>query len=127
MLAGEPFSDQPASVCPVIGSFLRAYNDSIDDGRRQDAEQEPLVFAMEPVDGEVRVDARKQLGRVKRFRDVIHRAEFEPAQFVGGAVPRSQHDDGDGFRLWKLLELTEQIEAIYAGQPEVEENEIRIS
>ena len=26
----------PASVCPVIGSLLRAYNDSIDDQRRQD-------------------------------------------------------------------------------------------
>jgi hypothetical protein len=36
MLAGEPFSDHPASACPVIGSFVRAYNDSIDDGRRQD-------------------------------------------------------------------------------------------
>jgi hypothetical protein len=36
MLAGEPFSDHPASTCPVIGSFLRAYNDSIDDDRRQD-------------------------------------------------------------------------------------------
>jgi hypothetical protein len=36
MLAGEPFSDHPESVCPVIGSFLRAYNDRIDDGRRQD-------------------------------------------------------------------------------------------
>jgi hypothetical protein len=36
MLAGEPFTDHPASVCPVIGSFLRAYNDSIDDSRRQD-------------------------------------------------------------------------------------------
>jgi hypothetical protein len=36
MLAGEPFSDHPQSVCPVIGSFLRAYNDSIDDRRRQD-------------------------------------------------------------------------------------------
>lgn len=36
MLAGEAFSDHPASVCPVIGSFLRAYNDSIDDERRQD-------------------------------------------------------------------------------------------
>jgi hypothetical protein len=36
MLAGEPFSDHPAAVCPVIGSFLRAYNDSIDDARRQD-------------------------------------------------------------------------------------------
>jgi hypothetical protein len=36
MLAGEHFSDHPQSVCPAIGSFLRAYNDSIDDRRRQD-------------------------------------------------------------------------------------------
>jgi hypothetical protein len=36
MLAREPFTDHPASVCPVIGSFLRAYNDSVDDRRRQD-------------------------------------------------------------------------------------------
>lgn len=36
MLAGEPFTDRPASACPVIGGFLRAYNDRIDDERRQD-------------------------------------------------------------------------------------------
>ena len=36
MLAGEPFGDHPASVCPVIGSLLRAYNDSVDDETRQD-------------------------------------------------------------------------------------------
>jgi hypothetical protein len=36
MLAGERFTDHPESVCPVIGSFLRTYNDSIDDERRQD-------------------------------------------------------------------------------------------
>jgi hypothetical protein len=36
MLAGEPFSDHPASACPVIGSFLRAYNDSVSDDRRQE-------------------------------------------------------------------------------------------
>ena len=36
MLAGEPFNDHPQSVCPVIGSLLRAYNDRIDDRRRQD-------------------------------------------------------------------------------------------
>ena len=36
MIAGEPFSDRPASVCPVIGSFLRAYNDSVSRTRRQD-------------------------------------------------------------------------------------------
>jgi hypothetical protein len=36
MLAGEPFSDHPRSVCPVIGAFLRAYNDGLPDDRRQD-------------------------------------------------------------------------------------------
>jgi hypothetical protein len=36
MLAGEDFSDHPISVCPVIGSLLRAHNDSIDEQRRQD-------------------------------------------------------------------------------------------
>lgn len=36
MLAGESFSDRPAAVCPVLAGFLRAYNDRIDDERRQD-------------------------------------------------------------------------------------------
>jgi hypothetical protein len=35
MLAGEPFSDAPRAVCPVIGEFLRTYNDVVDDDRRQ--------------------------------------------------------------------------------------------
>jgi hypothetical protein len=36
MLAGDPFSDRPPSVCPVIGAFLRAYNDAVGSARRQD-------------------------------------------------------------------------------------------
>lgn len=36
MLAGEPFSDRPRSVCPAIGAFMRIYNDRLDDERRQD-------------------------------------------------------------------------------------------
>lgn len=36
MLAGESFSDHPGSVCPAIAGFLRSYNDSVDDRRRQD-------------------------------------------------------------------------------------------
>jgi len=36
MLAHEPFSDHPSAVCPVIGEFLRTYNDVVDDERRQD-------------------------------------------------------------------------------------------
>jgi hypothetical protein len=36
MLAGEPFTDHPQAVCPVIAAFLRTYNDGVDTRRRQD-------------------------------------------------------------------------------------------
>ena len=36
MLAGEPFSDHPKSVCPVLGSFLRTYNDGLGDAQRDE-------------------------------------------------------------------------------------------
>lgn len=36
MLAGEPFSDRSRSVSPVIGAFVRTYNDGVDERRRQD-------------------------------------------------------------------------------------------
>jgi hypothetical protein len=55
MLAGEPFSDHPASVCPVIGSFLRAYNDSIDDDRRQDL----YAYAARVVGSRASADAQR--------------------------------------------------------------------
>ena len=55
MLAEEPFSDHPASSCPVIGSFLRAYNDSIDDGRRQDL----YVFAAKVVGSRTSINVQR--------------------------------------------------------------------
>jgi hypothetical protein len=36
MLAREPFTDRPRSVCRVIAAFLRPYNDCADDRRRQE-------------------------------------------------------------------------------------------
>lgn len=36
MLAKGPFTDRPATISPVIGAFLRTYNDGLDDARRQD-------------------------------------------------------------------------------------------
>lgn len=36
MLAEEPFSDHPPSVCPVIAAFMRVYNDAVGDDRRQE-------------------------------------------------------------------------------------------
>ena len=62
MLAGEPFNDRPQSVCPVIGSFLRAYNDRIDDARRQDL----YTYAAKVVGSRGSQDA--QLARAERLR-----------------------------------------------------------
>ena len=62
MLAGDPFSDHPRSVCPVIGSLLRAYNDSIDDSRRQDL----YAYAAKVV-GSAAGD-EVQLARARRLR-----------------------------------------------------------
>jgi hypothetical protein len=36
MLAGEPFTDEPRCVCKIIGRVLRAYDDVVDNRRRQD-------------------------------------------------------------------------------------------
>src|SRR3954469_24472549 len=36
MLAGEPFSDHPRGVCPVIAGFLRSYNDLLPDGQHDE-------------------------------------------------------------------------------------------
>ena|SRR5947209_2852381 len=36
MIAGEPFTDRPRSVCPVIAGLLRPYNDVAGRRRRQD-------------------------------------------------------------------------------------------
>jgi len=36
LLAGEPFSDHPECASPVLGVFLRSWNDSLDDDERQD-------------------------------------------------------------------------------------------
>ncbi len=63
MLAGEPFSDHPQSVCPVIGSFLRAYNDSVDDAKRQDL----YAYAAKVVG--TRASAQVQRARAERLAE----------------------------------------------------------
>jgi hypothetical protein len=63
MLAGERFGDRPASVCPVIGSILRVYNDNVDDHRRQDLYR----FAADAVD--TRRDYRVQRRRADAALD----------------------------------------------------------
>ncbi len=63
MLAGEPFTDHPQSVCPVIGSFLRAYNDSVNDEKRQDL----YAYAANVVG--TRTSAQMQRARAERLAE----------------------------------------------------------
>jgi hypothetical protein len=62
MLAGEPFTDHPRSVCPVIASVLRAYNDWSDNARRQDL----YGYAAKVVGSRAGADVER--ARVERLR-----------------------------------------------------------
>jgi hypothetical protein len=42
-LAGEPHSDTPQCACPVIGAFMRSWNDAIPDDAHRTALLKPLL------------------------------------------------------------------------------------
>ncbi len=84
MLAGESFTDRPATVCPVIGGFLRAYNDRIDDDRRQDL----YGYASEVVG--TRATAEVERARERRclaWADDMRRHRPRPLRWVGRTTP----------------------------------------
>jgi hypothetical protein len=84
MLAGEPFSDRPASVCPVIGGFLRAYNDRIDDERRQDLYR----YAAEVVGSRAPADVeRARERRCLEWADTMRRQRPRPLRWMGRGTP----------------------------------------
>jgi hypothetical protein len=112
MLAGERFSDRPASVCPIVAALLRAYNDHIDDERRADLYR----YAAEAVGtrGEFGLQLRRarvvvswaratRLARAHGFRSLSRQPEHPTAdagpesiaRYVIGALgPRRRGRDG---------------------------------
>jgi hypothetical protein len=42
-VAGEPWSDHPECACPVIGAFLRSWNDSLPNDAERDRLLKPLI------------------------------------------------------------------------------------
>jgi hypothetical protein len=97
MLAGEPFSDRPASVCPVIAGFMRAYNDRIDDERRQDLYR----YAADVVDTRAAPDvehARER--RCLEWAEGMRRQRPRPLRWIGrggtGSVDRRLGLDAAG-------------------------------
>jgi len=86
ILAGEPFSDAPRSVCPVIADFLRTYNDRVDDRRRQDLYEYAAKAVGTRCTGEVE-RARAELCRHWASRLQRTRPWHQPA--LGPLAPRT--------------------------------------
>jgi hypothetical protein len=84
MLAGERFGDRPASVCPVIGAILRAYNDNVDERRRQDLYR----FAADAV------DTRRDYHAQRRRADAALDWAVERYRRHGGRLPAPPDPEG---------------------------------
>ncbi len=86
MLAGEPFSDRPSSVCPVIAGFMRAYNDRVDDERRQDLYR----YASEAVGtrGTPEVEHTRER-RCLEWAEAMRRQRRRPLRWVARSGPGS--------------------------------------
>jgi hypothetical protein len=79
MLAGEPFSDHPASVCPVIAALMRAYNDALDNERRQHL----YVYASKVVGSR----GSRAVERIRTERLTEWAAELERRRFARSLFP----------------------------------------
>jgi hypothetical protein len=59
-VAGEPWSDRPECACPVIGSFLRTWNDDLPDDKRTELLR-PLVPRLVGTRGSGNLERRRAL------------------------------------------------------------------
>ena len=57
-VAGEPWSDHPECACPVIGAFMRAWNDALSDADR-DRLLLPLIPRLVGTKGSKKLEARR--------------------------------------------------------------------
>lgn len=69
-LAGEPHSDQPQCACPVIGSFMRSWNDAIQTDEKRNALLKPLLPLLVGAIRERRRAMNKSLSRDKTFHEL---------------------------------------------------------
>ena len=68
------------------------------------------------------LDAREQLLRLKRFGDIIVRAELEAEHLVERFVLRGQHDDR---HVRRFADFAQHLPAVHAGQHQIQQNQIR--
>ena len=84
-----------------------------------------LELGLEPLDGEVRVDARHHLLRLEGLRDEVHRPRLEAAHLLPRLRQRGEEDDGGALRLRVGLQPAARLVAVDAGHDHVEQDERR--
>jgi hypothetical protein len=128
MLAGEDFTDRPAAVDPVIAAFLRAYNDAVDDRRRQDLYRyaADTVGTRAPADV-LQARAERCLAELRRLRRWPRRAlatprsvpEAVPAmERLAGRLARELHRSGAGSHA-RAMRFVDELVAL--GAPAADE------
>lgn len=120
MLADEPFSDRPGSVCPVIAAFLRGYNDHLDDVTRRSLYG--LAVAVLGSRGDDPLVGERRAAAVHVFALEIRRTRRLPSPF--GARRHPHRDllldvEVAGARVGRAVRrgraTTEQVEAFVGG------------
>ena len=97
MLAGEPFTDRPPSVCPVIGGFLRTYNDATIRRHRQELKAyAPLLLGTRSSDEVEQARARQCVAwadALSRSCRLVRRLSREPQELP---MPARLHSEAAG-------------------------------
>jgi hypothetical protein len=89
MIAGEEFTDRPATACPVIASFLRAYNDHCTAQHRQDLYELAALVVDTCADAETEQARLRQIvDTAAGMRRCFHRPRRLPEQTAGPAAER---------------------------------------
>jgi hypothetical protein len=113
LLSGETFTDRPRTVSPVIAGFLRAYNDLVDDRRRQD-----LFGCAAEVVG-TRECSEVELARATRLRtwgDELRARRWWrrllPQSLAGRRRPETPKPDRTGaYAVHSIFRLTDEVHA----------------
>lgn len=129
MLAGETFGDRPLTACPVIASFLRAYNDGCRSKRRQD------LYGLASLAVGTRAGREVEQARLRRCVEVAteeHRGLRLRRLRTGPPVPGAETLDRMSWRVARILrargddgharalELVEELAAIGPGTDAVD-------
>ncbi len=125
MLGGEPFSDRPGSVSPVIAAFVRAYNDAVDARRRQDLYAVASNVVGTRADADVEAarmerciqageDCLAALPRWRRRLRGLH--GHGPDALIAARVAKILHRDGDRGHA-RALALVDELIALGAPAP----------